>query len=344
MSESRTPSAWKVPVQILLGIARLLEEQGVDVTEWLNDNDHGVRILETPNHRLSIHQHLALFRRAISLAQEPGLGLDVGHRQTPSDWGILGYAINCCANVREAFALGARYSRIASSFTNLQLVETRNNMCWQAIPPLDYGDVLPFIIEFEFASFFRCAQLLTGRSDGIAEIQFAYPPPVYSKRYGEFFPVRLKFGATVNQVVLEPQSLLFPILQASTANRGLAEKMCQEYLERQPLHDDLASEIRDLLLTDARYYPDAELVARALHMTSRTLRKKLALKHTSFQRILDDVRARRAKEKLANTRMKVEEIAWDCDFADVPSFRRAFKKWTGLTPVEYRQQQRAMQN
>lgn len=344
MSELHLPSAWKVPVQIHQGIAKLLDEQGVDAAEWLNDSGLGAQIIEAPNHRLSIHQHLALFRRAISLAREPGLGLDVGHRQTPSDWGILGYAINCCANAREAFTLGASYSRIASSFTSLQLLETRNNVYWQAIPPLDYGDALPFVIEFEFASFFRCAQLLTGRTDGIAEIHFAYPPPMYSQRYEEFFPVPLKFGATVNQIVLEPRSLLFPILQASTANRGLAEQMCQEYLARQPLHDDLAGEIRELLMSDERYYPDAELVARALHMTSRTLRKKLALQHTSFQSILDGVRAQRAKDRLAHTHMKVEEIAWECDFCDAPSFRRAFKKWTGQTPVEYRQQQRALQN
>lgn len=344
MSELRTTFAWRVPVQILQGIAKLLEEQGIDVTEWLRDSGLGARIIETPNHRLSIHQHLALFRRAIALARDPGIGLTIGHRQTPSDWGILGYAINCCADAREAFSLGARYSRIASSFANLRLLETRNAAYWQAKPPLHYGDVLPFVIEFEFASFVRCAQLLTGRTDGIAEIHFAYPQPIHRRRYDEFFPLPLKFDAPINQVVLEPRCLLFPILQASNSNRGLAEQMCQEYLARQPLHDDLPGEIRALLLTDARYYPDAELVARTLNMTSRTLRKRLALKDTSFQSILDDVRSQRAKERLANTQMKVEEIAWDCDFGDTPSFRRAFKKWTGLTPVEYRQQQRAMQN
>jgi AraC-like DNA-binding protein len=76
-------------------------------------------------------------------------------------------------------------------------------------------------------------------------------------------------------------------------------------------------------------------------MTGRTLRNRLAERGTHFQSILDQVRAQMACADLSGTRNKVEHIAWRVGFQDAPSFRRAFKRWTGLTPLEYRQRAQA---
>ena len=121
-----------------------------------------------------------------------------------------------------------------------------------------------------------------------------------------------------------------------------AARLCEEQLSRQTRHDDLESQIRSLLLAALpEACPGADEVARTLNMTARTLRNRLAERGTHFQLILDQLREQMACTELSRTRTKVEQIAWRVGFQDAPSFRRAFKRWTGLTPHEYRQRAQA---
>ncbi|MGB6055137.1 MAG: helix-turn-helix transcriptional regulator [Burkholderiaceae bacterium] len=83
-------------------------------------------------------------------------------------------------------------------------------------------------------------------------------------------------------------------------------------------------------------FPEIDAVARQLHMTGRTLRRKLQAQGVSYQSILTDVRRQLALGYLRKTRMSVEDIAAALGFSDAANFRHAFKKWTGRTPGEYR--------
>lgn len=329
-------SSWRIPVQVLIGIAEELERQGVSRGQFLVGTGLSTTILADPSNRISIQKHIELIERAIDLAPTPGIGLDVGKKQTPSSWGILGYAVNCCGTTREALLMGARYSRIASSFNTLQLIETEQMAYWVATPPVDLGRVLPFIMEFEFVSFCRSATLMTGKSDALVEFHCSYPPPPYFKRYGEFFDIPVRFNAKANQILIHPSGLNYPILQASPVNTTMAAQLCEEHLARQPIYDDLAMQVRSMLLAQPGTFPSAESIARSLNMTSRTLRNKLSDADASFQMILDSVREQLARNQLTYTQLKIDDIAWKAGFRDTTSFRRAFKKWTGSTPAEYR--------
>ena len=339
---ARSHAGWQVPVSVLSGIAQELEQQGIAASTWLHGSEVSAAVLADPTGSLSLATHLLLIQRAISLSGCPHLGLLVGQRQTPSHWGVLGYAINCCATVRDGLLLGARYSRLASSFNRFELHEQGATAYWVATPVSDFGEALRFILEFEFASFCRAATLLVGDTGALQELHFSYAAPAYAERYQACMGVPVRFAMPRSQAVLLGSGLQRPILQASPLNLGLAERLCEEQLSRQTAHDDLEAQIRSLLQAALpQRCPNAEAVAQALHMTARTLRNRLAERGTHFQAILDQVRAQTACAELAGGAAKIEQIAWQVGFQDAPSFRRAFKRWTGLTPLAYRQRARA---
>jgi AraC-like DNA-binding protein len=96
-----------------------------------------------------------------------------------------------------------------------------------------------------------------------------------------------------------------------------------------------------MLLEQPGRFPGIEELADRLHVTSRTLRRKLQAEGTSYASILASVRKDLAIQHLRTTRMKVDEIAEALGFSDVASFRQAFRKWTGRSPSDYRGRARA---
>lgn len=334
----RNALGWRVPVSVLGSIAEELERIGIGRSAWLQGSDVSATMLDDPTGSLSVTTHLRLIQKAMAISDCPHLGLLVGQRQTPSHWGVLGYAINCCVTVRDALLTGARYSRLASSFNSFELRELGETANWVATPLMDFGETLRFIMEFEFASYCRTSALLVGNTAALREIHVSYAAPAHADLYQTYMGVPVRFEAPLNQAVLDSSGLQLPILQGSQLNMGLAARLCEEQLSRQTPHDDLESQVRCLLLAELpQTCLGADDVARALHMTARTLRNRLAERGTHFQAILDQVRAQAACAELSLTRAKIEHIAWQVGFQDAPSFRRAFKRWTGLTPFEYRQ-------
>ena len=83
---------------------------------------------------------------------------------------------------------------------------------------------------------------------------------------------------------------------------------------------------------------DIAQVAESLHVSERTLRRRLAAESTSFRGTFEEIRDLLAREYLARTELSVAEIAHLLDYAETVNFRRAFARWNGMTPSEYRQQ------
>ena len=91
-----------------------------------------------------------------------------------------------------------------------------------------------------------------------------------------------------------------------------------------------------MITEDLRHFNKIEAVAERLNMSSRTLRRRLALQDKTYQQILTEVRKQLAIQFLRNSKFSSEEIADRLGFTDAANFRHAFKKWTGKNTSEYR--------
>ena len=123
--------------------------------------------------------------------------------------------------------------------------------------------------------------------------------------------------------------------QVDVVQRDLMQQ-CEALLARLDVQDGLLTRVRRLLLTRPGDFPDLESAASALHTSGRSLRRHLAAAGTSYQQVLDEVRKRLALQYLETTHLPLFEIAVLLGFSDPSNFRRAFRKWTGRAPTDYR--------
>ena len=142
--------------------------------------------------------------------------------------------------------------------------------------------------------------------------------------------------AQENQLVMNAEVLKLPILQANPLSVAAADRMCAEFLEANPATDDLVMRVRQIILERNNEFWSEDTIAERLNITSRTLRNRLRRLNTSYQAILDSLREQIARDDLTRSTLTVNAIAEHVGYSDARSFRRAFKKWTGMTPDDYR--------
>ncbi|MFG2910811.1 helix-turn-helix transcriptional regulator [Kitasatospora sp. NPDC048286] len=143
------------------------------------------------------------------------------------------------------------------------------------------------------------------------------------------------FGAEETVITLDPAVLDVPLPQANEHTAALALDQCRELLARRRARTGLAGQVRDVLVSRLVDPPDADEVARLLHVGSRTLRHRLAAEGTSYRALL-------AEELLITAGMPVEQIARRLGYAEVSSFSQAFRQWKGVGPREYRKRYPAL--
>lgn len=146
----------------------------------------------------------------------------------------------------------------------------------------------------------------------------------------------MRFGADVNEVVLDTDTLDLPLPRADARTAALAEVQCAQLLETRHARTATAGAVRQRLLRDPSAPPSMVEVAAVRHVTERTLRRQLEAEGTSFRQLLDEVREALAHELLLEAGLSVEQTARRLGFAEPASFVHAFRRWTGTTPGGYR--------
>jgi AraC-like DNA-binding protein len=133
---------------------------------------------------------------------------------------------------------------------------------------------------------------------------------------------------------------LLPVRSSATKPRVL-ENACRKILGPAPRKDDIVHDVRELIIDGlAKGAAQFDVVARELNMSSKTLERRLAERKTNFSTLLDDIRCDFAKWYLENTDFRLEQFVYLLGYAETPTLVRAFRRWTGMTPIEYRRNRR----
>lgn len=148
------------------------------------------------------------------------------------------------------------------------------------------------------------------------------------------------FGQADNRVVFERHFLDLPLPGANLEVARACEEQCRALLARRQVRGGLAGRIRDRLLRTPGHLPDMQTLAMELHLTVRTLRRRLDDEGSSYRLLLDEVRQALAEELLATGAIRLEEIAERLGYGEVSNFIHAFRRWKGMTPRQYRQRRR----
>ena len=282
--------------------------------------------LADPLTRVPLRVCEAIVARAHQLTHEPALAFYVGTQMRLSSHGFLGFAAMTASTVREALDLATRFASTRTPVIGLALHVEGKRASLVIEERTELGALREFVVLALIVGIWQLGQALTGKPlDGIAEC--AFPQPAYPVPESN----RLRFGRPNHRLVFAASILELPLVSADVVATRLATTQLERELAA-VVDAGLPARIRAALADDLTL-PE---VAKRFHLSTRTLKRKLAEHGTTFSALRDDLRRQRALLLLENRALSIGEIAGQLGYTELPNFTRAFRKWTGMTPLAYR--------
>jgi len=265
------------------------------------------------------------------------LGLVIGKLMTLSHHGQAGIAVMTQDTLADCMRTACRFAE--RLFPPLQFsydeAETTSSLMMEQ--HIDLKGLYAFFMEIKVTSFYYIMKHLVGDDHEPVRLRFGFPEPAHSAIYRRYFNCPMEFSSARTEIVLD-RTLTTRILPL--ANRVMAIQAENSLFESLPVNGValLPIRLKKLLLKSYGAFPSLERAASTFGMSGRTLRRKLSDEGCSYQSILNDVRRQLSMELLNNQRDSVTEIAFLLGFSDASAFTKAFKKWTGMSPSQFRLQ------
>ncbi len=293
-----------------------------------------------PDERVPITVSLELMRGGIAMTGDEDLGLKAATEVERGDYGALEYVARSAATFGQALEVLGRYLALVNDALRFK-VELEGE---RAIVHLESAIVLPRAgSDFQAAAFHWAATVLRADSVPVAsEVWFEHPQPANIDLYAQIFgTTKVRFEMPFNAFVIDKMFLDQPLPTADPALHGIVRKHADALLNELPRAESFTKRVRELLIAELEGgNPSAVHIASALHMSARTLTRRLEDEGTTFKDLLDDLRRTLSLRYVGSTDLGLSEIAFLLGFSQSAAFHRAFKRWTGQTPLEYRRSRR----
>lgn len=292
--------------------------------------------------QLSHQQVRSLILRAHAITRDPALGLACGARQTPVSWGLLGLAMLTCETFGGAIEYGLAQQGAGGAMLH-NVFEVRGREAHLDVTPRLFDlEVENFLVEENFAGAVAVSRYLVGAEFAPLRIDLAFPKPPHEELYRRFFRCPVRFDAGRSRMTIESHWLGARLPGYDRITCGLVREQLNTLLQKPIGRNDLVESLANRLRVgvDERM-PQREL-AHMVNVSERTLRRRLGAQSVSYRSLRDETRFERARDLLARTSMTMAQVADAVGYSDARAFRRAFKRWSGQLPAQYRAASQAL--
>ncbi|WP_212761564.1 AraC family transcriptional regulator [Nocardia uniformis] len=318
-------------------MTQLAQERGLSASACLVGTGLLPEAVVDPTVEFTARQELAVVRNLLArCGGEPGLGIEAGSRYHVSRYGPWGLALLSSRTLREAVEVALRHIELAFVFGRLTFEESNGEARLVFDDHEVPTDVRTFLTERVLTGIQMLGKELFAGGIPMRRVAFRHARPVDAARHREMFGVEPDFGAPANQLAFDSAFLDIALPHANEWARSTCEQLCRDLLARRHARAGVAGAVRDLLVRNPSAIPDQAAVAAELFMSPRTLSRRLNEEGTSFRALLDEVRQTLSEELLDRTDMTTEQVAARLGYAEAASFIRAFRRWKGCPPQEYR--------
>ncbi|MCJ8205694.1 AraC family transcriptional regulator [Pseudomonas sp. RGM2987] len=294
------------------------------------------QLMDDPNARYPLSATTRLWTLAVQASGDPAIGLRVSRFVSPTTFHALGYALVASGSLREVFERIVRYHPVVSDALTLRLSRSEDRYRFTLDAPEDRPAPAFEAIDAFAAIYVRTCRNRLGRDYAPLAVYLRRPEPADPSPWHKVFRSPVHFAAT--QDYLEFGLADFD-RHLDDANPELAEHnetvLKRTLAQLQPLTwERKVRAAIEAQLPEGE--PSAEHIAKAMHLSLRSLQRHLADEGCRFDALLNECRENLALLHLRDPNCSLSEVSYLLGFADTSSFSRAFKRWTGMTPGQFR--------
>jgi len=286
--------------------------------------------------RIPLHKLVTLWHAAVELTQNPALGLQIGAQSDPKNAGIISLVCMNAPTLGEMLSRIIRYMRLIAESDRFELVE--ENECVRFVFQIEAPEAFTIYgIERTFTMGLNWINTFVGTNIKPKEVHFQYRRPDYIHEYDRIFSCPLFFEQEGNTIVFDKNILNIPAISYNVYLDELIQKQTKQLLDELGTDKEIKWQTQQLIL---KQLPTGDLnvdiISEKMNMSRRTLARKLKEENTSFQDLLEKTRKELATDYLKRNTLSINDIAFMLGFSESSAFSRAFKRWCGHNPQEYR--------
>ena len=295
--------------------------------------------LEDPDCRVPVSDHNALWRLAVTLTEDPALGLRLGEIVDPDRMGLMSHIVFNSDTVEHALDEYLRLHRLVNEAVHLYRVREgdRIRVIWH-VPDQDLYCV-PDMDRTLSAAITRARHFIHPKL-ALTQLSLGHEDPGYRAQYERIFQCPLTFGAGETSLCFPADYLEAPLPHRNPYVHSALTTHVNRLLKQLRPRKTVSERVRRIISRQLPRTPDVDRVASALNMSRQTLYRKLKKEGESFQNLAETVRRERALRYVVEGEYGLSEVAFLLGFSELSAFSRAFKRWTGETPGQYRARHR----
>ena len=317
-----------------------LEELGVRAPAVLRRAGLPQAFIHQARALLNTEELFALWRAVGEVSTDPSIGLLLGTETKTERFHPIGLAALSSENFGSAIDQMARYKQLTCPE---EILQERDDEEWSIQFRWLLADEIepPVLNECCFAWVLSIARHGTGMRLSPLRVEFVQPR-AQVKTLERHFTCPVVCGAARNAIVFRAADAQRPFVTRNAELLGMLAPQFEEELRQENGDENFIERVRVAIQQKlAGRRPNIEDIADALHISSRTLQRRLQDEGASFQRVLEEARHQLARRYLNNSVLELNEAAYLLGYEDSSSFVRAFRTWEGIPPARWREEQRA---
>lgn len=327
-----TAAAGPAFMYVELGVAHGLSREALMRAAGLDE-----RLRENPDARVPMATYMILWRELLVGLPHVAVPVEAVRALDLPAMGAIGQILLRADDIAHVALLGERFSQLADTAVKLHWL-SRGELVGYSISHRPEVVALRFPIEVMIGSGYRLMCHAAGEPVPLHEVTFAHPAGYPVEAYQTLFHAPVRFGAGESALWFDRATLHRPLARRDPLARRYLEAHGAQLLAAHSVPEPSpVVQIREAILIElATSGAELARVARRVAMSTRTVQRRLEEHGTSYQSLVDDVRATMARALLVDRARSIIDVAFELGYADLKGFYRAFRRWTGTTPADWR--------
>ena len=338
----------RVPTRFVRTLLRMVGDRGYDFSNVLRNAGLEFDPMDdaAPGYQAEISaiQYSRIYQSVLSFLQDETFGTTGSELVAPGAFRMMCYCIISCDTLGQAIQRASEFYRtffeesgqLYANFSDQYARVGYRNLAREGRQQVTAADAYGLSVWHRFFGW------LCGRPIELKRVDFSGDTPERLEKYESLFGCPLYFRQANDLLYFDSTCLSWPVVHTEHSLREFLRTAPYQLLmmENTPDADNLSAQVKAMIGHDfSEGFPGFETISSALNMSAPTLRRRLKREGTTFQQLKDDARCEAAKLCLDRPELSINEVALQMGFTDPSAFHRSFKKWTGMTPLQYRAEQ-----